>query len=227
MSPLDYKKSAKKHLEFCQRWEVKSQEDSAIKDVDLLEIYYLLGYAAECLTVYTIYRFGPWAPTGDERNRFRLKYNIDEFYDPVFTKETEYDFFNESTPSKRKQRRSVDGGEIEKTIIEKTIMNTEIKEKRRFNTQHHKFQKAIEGVIVSKLLKESALNNVDFYNNYSRDKSGGILLLKEWDTALRYCHNKEKWEERKGVTSNLLNKANVQELIDSLFELYKQLDNIH
>ncbi len=222
MTPLDYKKSAKKHLEFCQRWEVKNQEDSAIKEVDLLEIYYLLGYAAECLTVYTIYRFGPWAPNGNKKDSIRLKFNIDEFYDPVFTQETGYDFFNESTRSDRKLRRSVNGGEIVKTL-----KNTEIKEKRRFDTQHHKFQKAIEGVIVSKLLKESALNNVDFYNNYSRDTSGGILLLKEWNTALRYCHNKGKWEEREGVTMNLLNKANVQGLIESLFELYKQLDNIH
>lgn len=230
-TPIDYLNSAKKHLEFCKSWEEKTQ-DNAMKEGDLLEIYYLLGYVAECLTVYTIYRFGSWAPNGDYRKNIRLKkFDIAKYYDPLFTLETDYDFYHPSTRSPythtctdRYQFRDKEGNPIPQRHIAK---NCEIGETWKYCTQHHKFKDAIENVIVAKLLKNSALSNVDFYSNYNNNKNGDMRLLKKWDTALRYCPNKKSWVEHVNDTENLLNETNVRGLIKSLDELYRQLDKIH
>lgn len=99
MTPNDYYKAAKKHLTCCQNWYDKTKWEY-FKDDELLVVYYLLGYVAECFTVYTVYRFGHWNPKGEisrsPQSRVRKAMNIDieEYFDPVFTYHTGYDYFN-------------------------------------------------------------------------------------------------------------------------------------
>ena len=99
MTPNDYYKAAEKHLECCLNWYNKTKGEYS-KDCELLEVYYLLGYVAECFTVYTVYRFGHWNPKGEisgsPKSRVGKAMNIDieDYFDPVFAYHTGYDFFD-------------------------------------------------------------------------------------------------------------------------------------
>ena len=108
MKPNDYYRAAEKHLSCCLSWRDKTEKD-APKDCELLEAYYLLGYVAECFTIYTVYRFGHWNPKGKtagepkSRAKKAMDVDIEEYFDPVFTFHTGYDYFNlnNRTPSRR------------------------------------------------------------------------------------------------------------------------------
>ena len=107
MTPNDYYKAAEKHLSCCLSWRDKTKED-APKERELLEAYYLLGYVAECFTIYTVYRFGHWNPEGETSGSPKsrvckaMKVDVEKYFDPVFTHHTHYDYFklDDNTPSR-------------------------------------------------------------------------------------------------------------------------------
>lgn len=105
MTPQDYFDAGKKHLNFCLDWKEKAvQPDYKAKEEEILEIFYLSGYAVECFVIYTIYRFGPWDPKGAKAlglkmfqiKREKLQSDIQEYFDPVFTHFTGFDFYKNS-----------------------------------------------------------------------------------------------------------------------------------
>ena len=105
MTPLDYFNAGEKHLKFCLDWKIRASSDEyKTNDWDLLEIFYLSGYAVECFTLFIIYRVGPWDPIGESAQwgksnkvkRRALQQDIKENFDPVFTHFTGFDFYRHS-----------------------------------------------------------------------------------------------------------------------------------
>lgn len=97
MTPKDYFKAGEKHLNFCIN--LMNGNDNVVKYHDLLEIFYLAGYVAECFSIFVIYRFGGWNPTGYNHNPRKviqdaMSRDIQEYFDPVFVYHTKFDFYH-------------------------------------------------------------------------------------------------------------------------------------
>lgn len=143
----NYLKAAYKHLNICfyllEKPELKKEEK--LTEADLLEIYYLAGYVAECLIVYTIYYVGFWNPIGmkpngyytNERTGKKEKFTmndiveanqklcIKEYFDPVFSAHYNYDFYSKPLDYNRKVHRLILSckQENDKKIFSETLID--------------------------------------------------------------------------------------------------------
>lgn len=115
MNCEEYLKAAEKHLKYCLKWRdrVSADTDSGKQtwdETDLLEIYYLSGYIAECLIIYITYYAGGWwpEPTNPRETRRKNQWNkakqcdIELYFDPIFTHHTQFDFYAHSTDKEKR-----------------------------------------------------------------------------------------------------------------------------
>lgn len=272
MTPIEYYKAAEKHLSYCINWRDKMGTGEP-EEGELLEIYYLLGYVVECFTIFTIYRIGHWNPTGriegsnSSITRDALKKDIEEYFDPVFTYYTKYDFFDRSggknartvhrlikeekgdknNLGKNEYAEVIDGNRYiiwereERGIKLQLKQSTELaKTKAACSTiisgevtakccvQGHRFQNAIESVILKELYKDG-LSEIDFFATYKTNKKKNSLfkLVAEWEPVLRYCSKISQWEKLgKKHTESIITKENIYSLVDVLRELEQKLQQL-
>lgn len=270
MTPIEYYNAAEKHLSYCIIWRDKMKDEKP-KECELLEIYYLLGYVVECLTIFIIYRVGHWNPTGKVGSnnsviRNALKSDIEAYFDPVFTYHTKYDFFNKSiSKDARLIHRLIKGEKRNKNNLEKNEYaedvggnyiiwekkevgeKIQLKESENLNktitanssidkkciqaafcVQGHRFQDAINNIILEKLYEEG-LNDIDFFATYKTNKKKNALfkLVEEWEPILRYCSKISQWEMLgKKHSENIITKENLCSLVDALRELELKLQQL-
>lgn len=181
MTPKEYKKAAEKHLSFCNDWIKKNESSKDVTpDYELLEIYYLSGYIAECLTIYTIYAYGGWNPTGFVHHKpkrirnFSIDCDIEEYFDPVFTHFTGFDFYKQSTPHMDKNQSRIVCRQIKSFSTNgfyKNELNASIY-KTTFSCDSHYLWKRIDkehvhmGMCLDKCVDGSEINKISLKARY-------------------------------------------------------------
>jgi len=161
MTYNEYLSCAEKHLKGCKSL-LDSYNSGRSSDTHVwLELYYIVGYILEGITVYSAYKLNHWNSSDD----------IQRHYNLAFSQRTNLDFYYVRSYKDRI------------TGVERVPSFFQNRPSGAMSVQGHKFQ----SIVMNLLKPDPSFNDIPYLGNGDID-SDVEILINNWSPSVRYYH---------------------------------------